>query len=79
MTNKIIFLDSCVLNELSDNSEVASLIQYAGKYFLTYISAISLLEVGFGPRDKAGFEQQEFAIDLYTNKNIVKVSGSKID
>lgn len=73
------FLDSCVINELSENQEIANLIKDAGRYFSTFIAAISLLEVGFGPRAKASVEQQELAIDLYTNRNILKVSGSTID
>lgn len=79
MRNRRMFLDSCVLNELSENQEIADLIEDAGKCFSTFISAISLLEVGFGPRSKADIGQQELAIDLYTNSDTLKVSGSTID
>jgi len=79
MKNRRMFLDSCVLNELSKNTEVASLIKEAGGFFSTFVSAVSLLEVGFGPREKADFEQQKLAIDLYTNKNVIKVSGSSLE
>lgn len=68
-----------MLNELSKNHEIADLIKDAGGYFSTFVAAISLLEVGFGPRDKSSMEQQKLAIDLYTNSDILKVSGSSID
>jgi len=59
------FLDSCVLNELSVNAEVEALIKQAGKIFSTYISAISLLEVGFDPADKADVKRQRIALEFY--------------
>ena len=79
MRNRRMFLDSCVLNELSINPEVESLVRRAGEIFSTYVSAISLLEVGFGPTDKADIEQQRVALELYTNEEIVKVRSSTID
>lgn len=79
MENRRMFLDSCVLNELAVNPAVEKLIRGAGKHFSTYISAISLLEVGFGPTDKADIQQQMMALDWYTNDDIVKVSSSTVN
>jgi predicted nucleic acid-binding protein len=77
--NKRIFLDSCVLNELAVNPEVAQLVKRAGQCYSTFVAAISLLEVGFGPTDKANTTQQSIALGLYTNPDIVKVNTNTID
>lgn len=79
MKNRRMFLDSCVLNELAINPNVEKLIRRAGKHFSTHISAISLLEVGFGPTDKADIQQQRMALDWYTNDDIVKVASSTVN
>ena len=75
--NKRLFLDSCVLNEACKDKEVAKLLELVGKQYSIFISAISLLEVGFGPRDKADLNQQQEVMDLYQNTK--KVNSSSID
>lgn len=75
--NKRLFLDSCVLNEACKDKEVAKLLELVGKQYSIFISAISLLEVGFGPRDKANLNQQQEVMDLYQNTK--KVNSSSID
>jgi len=79
MRNRRMFLDSCILNEMSEDQSVSDLVKEAGELYSTYIAAISLLEVGFGPRTKASSNQQELAINLYTSRDFIKVSGSSID
>lgn len=79
MRNRRMFLDSCILNEMSEDQSVSDLVEEAGKFYSTYIAAISLLEVGFGSRAKASSNQQELAIDLYMSRDFIKVSGSSID
>lgn len=73
------FLDSCILNEMSESDSIAELIKEAGNHFSTYVTAISLLEVGFGPTNKASSNQKNMAIDLYVNSDVIKISGSTID
>jgi len=75
--NKRIFLDSCVLNKACEDLEVAKLLEVSGEKYSTFISAISILEVGFGPRDKADVNQQQEVIQLYQNTKTV--SSSSID
>ena len=79
MKNRRMFLDSCVLNELATNQEVEALIAEAGHIYSTFISAVSLLEVGFGPTNKADERQRRQVIDLYTNEKVEKVNTESID
>ena len=75
--NKRIFLDSCILNQACKDQEIAKLLEVAGEKYSTLISAVSLLEVGFGPRDKADINQQQEITRLYQNTK--NVSSSTID
>ena len=73
------FLDSCIVNEMHLNPEIKDIIETAGQYFSTYISAVSMLEVGFGPTTKADPRQQQAAIDLYLSKDIQNVGSDTVD
>lgn len=64
---------------MAESSDVESLISEAGMMFSTYVSAVSLLEVGFGPTDKASFRQKSKASDFYFDKNIKKVTSDTVD
>lgn len=70
------FLDSCIVNEMHINQDVKNIIEKAGKHFSTYISSVSLLEVGFGPTTKSDPRQQQAAIEMYISKDI-KVTNSE--
>lgn len=79
MKHRRMFLDSCIVNEMYLNSEVKDVIEIAGGYYSTYISAVSLLEVGFGPTNKANPKQQQAAVELYFSKNIQAVTSDTVD
>ncbi|EJL6509609.1 type II toxin-antitoxin system VapC family toxin [Vibrio cholerae] len=79
LKNRRMFLDSCIVNEMHLNPEIKDVIDTAGQYFSTYISAVSLLEVGFGPTSKADPRQQQAAIELYVSKDIKNVGADTVD
>ncbi|MDH1315952.1 hypothetical protein N5C36_17885 [Shewanella xiamenensis] len=79
LKNRRMFLDSCIVNEMHLNPEVKDVIDTAGQYFSTYISAVSLLEVGFGPTSKADPRQLQAAVELYVSKYIQNVGSDTVD
>ncbi|WP_157586619.1 type II toxin-antitoxin system VapC family toxin [Pseudoalteromonas prydzensis] len=73
--NKRMFLDSCVLNQACEDQDVAKLLEVTGEKYSTFIASISLLEVGFGPRDKADIKQQQEVMELYQHTKTVNSSS----
>lgn len=75
MERKRIFLDSCILNDMATNPEVAQVIEKANKIHTLIFSTPSLLEVGFGVPKNVPQEQHDLASRIYTDERIMHVTG----
>jgi predicted nucleic acid-binding protein len=75
---KRLLLDSCILNDWATEEKTATILKEIEKtYFIIYCN-ISMLEVGFGPTDKADAKQVEIAKSIYSSANLIPVDNLEL-
>ncbi|WP_459622892.1 type II toxin-antitoxin system VapC family toxin [Burkholderia sp. 3C] len=75
MKTKHLLLDSCILNDLATDPKTQSILENAAKYYNFVYSAVSLLEVGFGPESKRDDNQHQLARKIYSSNDILHLDN----
>ncbi|MHB1687913.1 MAG: hypothetical protein ACYCVH_11115 [Ignavibacteriaceae bacterium] len=73
-----LLLDSCILNDWATDGKTATILNEAEKMFVFIFCNISMLEVGFGPTDKADLKQVEIAKSIYHSSNLIQVDNFEL-
>ena len=78
LDKKRILLDSCILNDWATCERTKSILESAEKQYQFVFCNISMLEVGFGPTDKADKDQIAIARSIYSSDNLVTVDSESL-
>lgn len=75
--NRLI-LDSCVLNDWATKEDTRKILEEAHNLYSFVFCNISILEVGFGPSDKADPEQVKIAKNIYQSDDLIKIDNMEL-
>lgn len=73
-----LLLDSCILNDWATDKKTADVLKDAEKTFCFVFCNISILEVGFGPTERADAEQVKIAKSIYHSDGLIKVDNVEL-
>ena len=78
MEKNRLLLDSCILNDWATDDRTAEILELAHNIYSFVFCNISMLEVGFGPSDKANQSQIEIARSIYHSDGLIQVDNMKL-
>ncbi len=78
LERKRLLLDSCIVNDWATDGKTATILKEAEKTFCFVLCNISLLEVGFGPTEKADAKQVEIAKSIYQSDGLIPVDNLEL-
>lgn len=73
-----LFIDSCILIDWANDQRTADILSEIETRNTLFFCNISMLEVGFGPTDKADPEQIKIAKSIYHSDGMIYVDNSKL-
>jgi len=78
LEKKMLLIDSCVMNDLATCNYTKNILDKIEETYNFVFCNISMLEVGFGPKDKADMQQVTLAKSIYSSKSMTKIDAEKL-
>ena len=78
LEKKRLLLDSCILNDWATDTNTKKVLEEANNIYSFIFCNISMLEVGFGPSDKANEDQIKIARSIYHDDDMIPVDNEKL-